>query len=81
MAIESDYITEEYRITEAEMIVAVLKALRHEKAYTQQFIADNLQLSQRTVSALERNAHKANFGSIVRLLDLLDAELVVRKKH
>jgi HTH-type transcriptional regulator / antitoxin HipB len=81
MAIDSDYITEEYRITEAEMIIAVLRALRHEKAYTQQFIADNLQLSQRTVSALERNAHKANFSSIVRLLDLLDAELVVRKKH
>lgn len=81
MAIESDFITEEYRINEAETIVAVLKALRHEKAYTQQFVADNLQLSQRTVSALERNAHKANFGSIVRLLDLLDAELVVRKRY
>jgi HTH-type transcriptional regulator / antitoxin HipB len=81
MAIEIDYVMEEYRLGSPETIVAVLKALRHEKGYTQQFIADNLQLSQKTVSALERNAHKANFSSILNLLDLLDAELIVRKKY
>ncbi|HEX4878599.1 MAG TPA: helix-turn-helix transcriptional regulator [Limnobacter sp.] len=81
MSIETNYVTEEYRIAEPLDLIAILRALRHEKGYTQQHIADNLQLSQKTVSALERNAHKANFSSIITLLDLLDAELVIRKKY
>lgn len=80
MSVETNYVTEEYVLTESVAVVAVLKALRHEKGYTQQYIADNLQLSQKTVSALERNAFKANFSSVFALLELLDAELVIRKK-
>lgn len=80
MTIEIEYITEEYRIDEPAMIVAVIKALRHEKGLTQQQIADSMDLSQKTVSALERNAHKANFSSILSLLELLDAELIIRKR-
>lgn len=80
MTLDVDYIADEYLITEPQLIVAVVRALRHEKGYTQQFVAESLLLSQKTVSALERNADKACFYNLHRLLDLLDAEIVVRRR-
>lgn len=80
MTLNVDYISDEFLIGKPELIVAVVRALRHEKAYTQQFIAERLGVSQKTMSAMERNADKSTFKNLHRLLDLLDAEIVIRKR-
>lgn len=80
MTLNVDYVSDEYPIREPEMMVTVLRALRHDKAYTQQFVAERLGISQKTLSALERNADKATFKNLHRLLELLDAEVIIRKR-
>lgn len=80
MNIDSDYLVDEYGIRLPNDLPLVLKSLRHQKGLSQQQVADMLGISQKTMSALERNADMANFTRLVKLLELLDAEFVIRPR-
>jgi HTH-type transcriptional regulator / antitoxin HipB len=81
MNIDSDYLVEEYGVRLPGELPVILKALRHQKGLTQQQVAEMLGISQKTMSSLERNADVANFSRLVKLLELLDAEFVVKPKN
>lgn len=76
----SDYLIDEYPIKNAAELPLILKSLRHQKGWSQQQIADLLDISQKTMSSLERNSMNANFSRIAKLVELLGAEIVIRPK-
>jgi transcriptional regulator with XRE-family HTH domain len=80
MAVDIKPIDDEFHIRLNSDVNAVAKVLRTQKSYTQQELAEILGISQKTFSALERNLHNANFSRIHKLMDLLGAEIVIRKK-
>lgn len=80
MNIDTDYLVEEYGILLPKDLPLVLKSLRHQKGLSQQQVADMLGISQKTMSSLERKADMANFARLVKLLELLDAEFVIRPR-
>lgn len=80
MSIDSDYLVEEYGIRLPNELPLVLRSLRHQKRLSQQQVADMLGISQKTMSSLERKADMANFTRLVKLLELLDAEFVIRPR-
>lgn len=80
MSIDSDYLVEEYGIRLPNELPLVLRSLRHQKGLSQQQVADMLGISQKTMSSLERKADMANFTRLVKLLELLDAEFVIRPR-
>lgn len=81
MDIESDYLIEEYQIHQPNELPLILKSLRHQKGLSQQQVADMLNISQKTMSSLERKADVACFSRVVKVLELLDAEIIIRPKH
>jgi transcriptional regulator with XRE-family HTH domain len=80
MNIDSDYLVEEYGVRLPNDLPLVLRSLRHQKGLSQQQVADMLGISQKTMSSLERKADMANFTRLVKLLELLDAEFVIRPR-
>lgn len=80
MAIKIQSVEDEIHLSRSTDISLVLKSLRVQKGATQQEMADVLGISQKTFSALERNAYNANFSRLFKLLDLLDAEIIIKRK-
>ncbi|MCE2746261.1 MAG: helix-turn-helix transcriptional regulator [Burkholderiales bacterium] len=81
MNINSEFLIDEYGVKSPKDLPLILRSLRHQKGYSQKQIAEMLGISQKTMSALERNASSANFSRIVKLLELLDAEIIIKSKN
>lgn len=81
MPVDLEIIGEENALSSESDLSAVIKKLRRGKGITQQEIAEKLGISQKTYSAMERNAHKAGFSRILILMSILDADLIVRPRN
>ena len=80
MKSSTDYLIDEYPIKNPTELPLILKSLRHQKGWSQQQVADLLDISQKTMSSLERNSSNANFSRIAKLVELLGSEIVIRPK-
>jgi HTH-type transcriptional regulator/antitoxin HipB len=65
--------------TEGELS-ALLASLRRQRGLSQKSLAQQLGVTQQTLSDLERNAGNAGIGRILALLAALGAELVIRER-
>ncbi len=63
----------------AEQLPTLLQAFRKEAGLTQKEVALRLGVTQQTYSALERNAETVGAARLLKLLSILDVELVLRK--
>lgn len=71
----------QYHVHTAEQLPALLKAFRKESGLTQTQVATRLGVTQQTLSALERNAHKVSAERLLHLLSILDVEMVLQGKE
>ena len=67
-------------LTQAQLRI-YLKALRLKAGYSQQHMGKLLGISQQSYQALERDPGKSSFSRIWQVLQILNAELVLRDKH
>lgn len=70
----------EFTARTPEQLPALLQAFRKEAGLTQKEVALRLGVTQQTYSALERNADTVGAARLLRLLGILDVDLVLRKK-
>jgi len=68
----------EYPVRAPKQLPAMLQAFRKAAGLTQAETAARLGVTQQTLSALERNASKVSIGRLLKLLNVLGAELVLR---
>jgi HTH-type transcriptional regulator/antitoxin HipB len=80
MSIDVEFIVEEYLIENAEQLPALGKLFRQQTGATQQEMGENLGISQKTYSSLERKLSVANFSRVLELMDLLGYQIIIRKK-
>lgn len=70
-----------YIVHTAEQLPALLKAFRKESGLTQKQVAASLGVTQQTLSALERNAHRMSAERLLHLLGILGVEMVLQGKE
>lgn len=63
----------------ADQLPALLQAFRKEAGLTQKEVALRLGVTQQTYSALERNAETVGAARLLKLLNILGVDLVLRK--
>ncbi len=68
-----------YTVRTADQFPALLQAFRKEAGLTQSEAALRLGVTQRTYSALERNAETVGAARLLKLLGILGVELVLNK--
>lgn len=68
------------KLGNAQELVEVVRQLRQEAGYSQQVVAEKIGISQKTMSSLERHIDRANFTRIYEVLNLLDADIYIRKR-
>lgn len=78
--VDIKFIVDETIIAAPADLTQAVRKLRKSHKITQQAMGDSLGVNQKTVSALERNMYKASFARVKEVLDLLDAEIVIRRK-
>ena len=71
----------EFTVRTPEQLPGLLKGLRKAAGLTQADAAARLGVTQQTLSALERNASAVSAGRLLKLLNILDVELVLRKPY
>jgi HTH-type transcriptional regulator/antitoxin HipB len=69
----------DYPIRTPDQLTTLLQAFRKEAGMTQAEVARRLGVKQQTISALERNAEMVSAERLLRLLNVLGVELVMRK--
>jgi len=69
----------EYPIRTPDQLKTLLQAYRKEARLTQSEVALRLGVKQQTISDLERNAEMVSAARLLRLLNVLGVELVMRK--
>lgn len=69
---------QDYPVRTPEQLPGLLQAFRKETGLTQAEVALRLGVTQQTVSALERNAETVSAERLLRLLNILGVELVLR---
>lgn len=69
----------DYTIRTPDQLTTLLQAFRKEAGMTQTEAAQRLGVKQQTISALERNAETVSAERLLRLLNVLGVELVMRK--
>lgn len=69
----------DYPIRTPDQLTTLLQAFRKEAGMTQAEAAQRLGVKQQTISALERNAETVSAERLLRLLNVLGVELVMRK--
>ncbi len=72
---------EEFTIRTTEQLPHVLKAFRKAAGLTQADVATRLGVTQQTVSALERNAETVSTARLMKLMDLLGVDWVMRARE
>lgn len=70
----------DYPVRTAEQLPAMLQAFRKASGLTQSEVALRLGVTQQTMSALERNAETVSAARLMRLLNILGVELVLRQQ-
>lgn len=71
----------DYPVRTIDQLTPILRGFRHRRGLTQQELGQNLGITQKTVSALERKAGSMSVGRLLEILSVLDVELVLREKH
>ena len=69
-----------FTVRTTEQLPQLLKALRKNAGLTQADVALRLGVTQQTVSALERNAEAVSAERLMRLLNILGVEWVLRTR-
>ena len=69
----------DFVVRTSEQLPNLLQAFRKQTGITQAEVAVRLGVTQQTMSALERNAEKVSAARLMKLLSILDVELVLRK--
>ena len=70
----------QYTVRTAEHLPALLKAFRKHAGLTQGQVAASLGVTQQTLSAMERNAHKVSAERLLHLLGILGVEMVLQPR-
>lgn len=70
----------QYTVRTPEQLPALLKAFRKQAGLTQGQLATRLGITQQTLSALERNAHKVSADRLLQLLGILGVEVVLQPR-
>lgn len=70
----------QYPVRAPEQLPALLKAFRKQAGLTQGQLATRLGITQQTLSALERNAHKVSADRLLQLLGILGVEMVLQSR-
>lgn len=70
----------EFTARTTDQLPALLRAFRKEAGLTQQEVALRLGVTQQTVSTLERNAENVGTARLIKLLNILGVDLVLRKE-
>jgi HTH-type transcriptional regulator / antitoxin HipB len=70
----------EYPIKTHQQIGEVLRGYRKERGLTQQTVAANLGITQKTVSKIEVAPARVSLSSFFKVLAALDLEIVVRPR-
>ena len=68
----------EFSIRAVAQLPTLLQGFRKAAGLSQADVAARLGITQQTLSAMERNAARMSVGRLVKLLDVLAAELVLR---
>lgn len=68
----------DYPVRTPDQLPTLLQAFRKQAGLTQSETALRLGVTQQTYSALERNAEKVSTGRLLKLLNILGVELVLR---
>ena len=71
---------EEFTVRTTEQLPQLLKAFRKAAQLTQADVAMRLGVTQQTVSALERNAETVSAVRLMKLMNILGVEWVLRVK-
>jgi HTH-type transcriptional regulator / antitoxin HipB len=72
---EADYI-----IRTPEQLCPIFSGFRKGRALSQSQLAQQLGVSQQTISQLERNPSKATLARLLKALSAMDVELVLRQR-
>jgi HTH-type transcriptional regulator / antitoxin HipB len=73
--VEVDYI-----IRTPEQLCPIFTGFRKSRALSQSQLAQQLGVSQQTISQLERNPSKATLARLLKALSAMDVELVLRQR-
>jgi len=68
-----------FTVRTADQLPPLLQAFRKDAGLTQSEVALRLGVSQQTYSAMERNADKVGTARLLKLLNILGAELILGK--
>ena len=71
----------QYTVRTPEQLPGLLKAFRKQVGLTQGQLATRLGITQQTLSALERNAHKVSADRLLQLLAILGVEMVLQSRN
>ncbi len=71
---------DEFVVRTSDQLSPLLRAFRKEAKLTQVDVAQQMGVTQQTVSALERNAEAVSAQRLTQLMNILGVELVLRKK-
>lgn len=71
---------EDFTVRTTEQLPQLLKAFRKAAHLTQADVAMRLGVTQQTVSALERNAETVSAARLMKLMNILGVEWVLRAK-
>lgn len=70
----------EFTVRTTEQLPQLLKAFRKTARLTQADVATRLGVTQQTVSAMERNAETVSAERLMRLMNILGVDLVLRAR-
>lgn len=70
---------DEFTVRTPEQLPGLLMGFRKASGLTQAEVAMRMGITQQTLSALERNATAVSAARLMKLLAVLDVELVLRK--
>lgn len=70
----------DFAVRTPEQLPGLLQGFRKTAGLTQAELAAQLGVTQQTLSAMERNASKVSAERLMKLLQILDVELVLRKR-
>lgn len=71
---------DEFVVRTSDQLSPLLRAFRKEAKLTQIEVAQQMGVTQQTVSALERNAEAVSAQRLTQLMNILGVEVVLRKK-
>ncbi len=70
----------DFPVRTSEQLPGLLRSLRKASGLTQVEVAVRLGITQQTLSSMERNATTVGAGRLMRLLNVLGVELVLRQQ-